>query len=659
MTTKMDKLVADHGKIETFDPKVTPIRPATAFKIEAVNAASVTPPKPSEYLIKGVIEPGQVSLWFGPAGNGKSFLMLHLAYAIARGEPVFDRRVRGADTLFLALEGRGGIEEVARTAGPTAELAVDGERWAVGHENGVIVTGLRSGGQRRAQVHDREVGYLVFVGERLVTAAEDGRVMEWNLATDVRRELGRHDDWVSALSVSPDGRRIATASADRTVRIWSLDGAPARTLIGHARPVTALAWSTTGALASADSAGVIRIWGERDHDWAALPAGGRVRRLGWRGSELVGLVGGTLRIWSRLPPMVRHVAAGVPDATLLAVSPDGAHVAVGGRDQRVVASEVASGRIVVDRTFASPVVALTFTRPHRLVIGSNLSAELWDLDREQATMRASFATASGTESPLPLPDGERVAWIDHARSSAMIVGPDASPRLIGEGSQPNAIALRPDQRELVSAGRDGVVKAWPLDDGAGGPGRTIGATSVRLRTLAISPRSRWVVSAPQAAPVMVWPLDGGPFHELAGTRAATSWPTITADERAVIGVGPVLVVTPLAGGPDVHWRGHRADIVGTAASADGQVLASVDRDGEVRLWRAHDGASIVVGDWPAGALLRFRDDGGLAVLAADAVHLVPPSRFDETAPARPGDLTTAILDAAMAPRSPWNARGRW
>ena len=111
MTTRMDKLVADHGKIETFDPKVTPLRPTPAFKIEAVNAASVEPPKPSAYLIKGVIEPGQVSLWFGPAGNGKSFLMLHLAYAIARGEPVFDRRVRGADTLFLALEGRGGMDK--------------------------------------------------------------------------------------------------------------------------------------------------------------------------------------------------------------------------------------------------------------------------------------------------------------------------------------------------------------------------------------------------------------------------------------------------------------------------------------------------------------------------------------------------------------------
>lgn len=102
------------GTKESFAPideKVTPIRPTPAFKIDAVNAASVEAPRPSQYLIKGVVEPSQVSIWFGPPGNGKTFLLLHLAYSIARGESVFDRRVRQADTLYLALEGRGGIDK--------------------------------------------------------------------------------------------------------------------------------------------------------------------------------------------------------------------------------------------------------------------------------------------------------------------------------------------------------------------------------------------------------------------------------------------------------------------------------------------------------------------------------------------------------------------
>jgi len=97
-----------HGTVETFTP---PAANADGFQIKVVWADKIEPPRQSEYLLKGIIEPRQVSIWFGPAGNGKTFLMLHLAYAIAQGREVFSRRVRQARTLYMALEGRGGIDK--------------------------------------------------------------------------------------------------------------------------------------------------------------------------------------------------------------------------------------------------------------------------------------------------------------------------------------------------------------------------------------------------------------------------------------------------------------------------------------------------------------------------------------------------------------------
>jgi cytochrome c len=68
---------------------------------------------------------------------------------------------------------------------------------------------------------------LVFVdATTLISGAEDGRVLVWDLASGSPRELGRHDEWVAAMALAPDRRRVATGSADGTVRIWSLDGAP-------------------------------------------------------------------------------------------------------------------------------------------------------------------------------------------------------------------------------------------------------------------------------------------------------------------------------------------------------------------------------------------------------------------------------------------------
>jgi len=80
------------------------------YKIVAVNASVVELPKAPEYLIKGILDPRSTSIWFGPPGQGKTFLLLHLAYSIAQGREVFGRRVRQADTLYLALEGRGGLD---------------------------------------------------------------------------------------------------------------------------------------------------------------------------------------------------------------------------------------------------------------------------------------------------------------------------------------------------------------------------------------------------------------------------------------------------------------------------------------------------------------------------------------------------------------------
>jgi hypothetical protein len=62
-----------------------------------------------DYLIKGLISPAEISLWVGPPKCGKSFLLLHVAYLLSLGQPVFERRVKAANVLYVAAEGEGGI----------------------------------------------------------------------------------------------------------------------------------------------------------------------------------------------------------------------------------------------------------------------------------------------------------------------------------------------------------------------------------------------------------------------------------------------------------------------------------------------------------------------------------------------------------------------
>ena len=65
--------------------------------------------KPAPYLVKGLVNRGEFSAWYGPPKAGKSFALLDLELHIAAGRPWRGRRVRQGRVLHLALEGGGGI----------------------------------------------------------------------------------------------------------------------------------------------------------------------------------------------------------------------------------------------------------------------------------------------------------------------------------------------------------------------------------------------------------------------------------------------------------------------------------------------------------------------------------------------------------------------
>lgn len=57
------------------------------------------------YLLKGLINRSDLSVWYGPRSSGKSFMGLYIAHAIATGRKIFGRRVRKAPVAYFYLEG--------------------------------------------------------------------------------------------------------------------------------------------------------------------------------------------------------------------------------------------------------------------------------------------------------------------------------------------------------------------------------------------------------------------------------------------------------------------------------------------------------------------------------------------------------------------------
>jgi hypothetical protein len=90
--------------IEKF-PETQPLYP----KLRPLTLKELRNQPKREHILKGVLGAGEFSVFSGEPKCGKSFLVVDLALAMARGEDWFGRAVRQGPVVYIAAEGIGGV----------------------------------------------------------------------------------------------------------------------------------------------------------------------------------------------------------------------------------------------------------------------------------------------------------------------------------------------------------------------------------------------------------------------------------------------------------------------------------------------------------------------------------------------------------------------
>ncbi len=438
-----------------------------------------------------------------------------------------------------------------------------------GHPNGVTCVAFSPDGTRFAsaglcpprsgkdQAHN-PYGIAALKGEVNVWEPKSGQILF---------SFEDHNNTITSLAFSPDGKRIASADKDWKVKVWDAQGGQA--LLSVRGDVSCLSFSPDGrrlavALETRLRYRVPKIWDvATGRELLALDTTADVLAFSPKDNRLVtaGPASG-LQVWDGATG--RHLLA-LPGhsspVTCLAFTRDGSRLVSGSADRTLKVWDVRTGREVASLQGHAGGVNCVAISPDGSRVASSSgdrTLKVWDARSGLELLSFSISvTRSGNRSPVFAmvttlafsPDGARLVsgrldgtlqvWDAH---DGQVV---RSLRGHAAGSEVRSVAFSPDGWHLASTGNDGTVKVWDLHRGQDVLSFPVGGG---VTAVAFSPDGRRVLGRSTNGKTLAWDLPSGePLGEVddpvpPATHEATSldgqWRATAAGSRIqVVGVG--------------------------------------------------------------------------------------------------------------------------
>lgn len=496
--------------------------------------------------------------------------------------------------------------------------------------------------------HQNEVRSAEFspTQNRIITASWDKTVKIWDTNGSLLLSVNAHDNYVNRAVFSHSGTLFATASADNTAKIWSANGTLLHTLTGHTSAVNQVAFSPNDQyLITTSDDNTARLWTVNNGEplavlsghsgfveWADFfPDGSAVvtaardftlkiwsldgietRSINTPGSFtysvqyvnicaacqpgntylLTASEDNTARLWSMQSNMLAPAYADIKQITY---APDGQYLLSTGRSNKATLWNTNGVKIADFSGHNATVLFAAFSPDGKQVITSSAdsTAKIWNLDgRERLTLKAHtdvVTAALFTHNP----QANLIATCGRDRMVRLWSTNGKLIRTLAAHTQPvETIAFSPDNRYIVSAGRDSTAIIWQVSNGK--PLYTLKGHKAAIMKVTYSPDGKYIATASRDKTVLLWTASGILQQRLIGhtevVNTVAFFPegnrlvTASADKSAK--------VWNLKGEELFTLTGHDAPIESVAFSPDKSRLLTASKDGVARVWLINPTAMI-------------------------------------------------------------------
>ncbi|WP_016952361.1 caspase family protein [Anabaena sp. PCC 7108] len=372
----------------------------------------------------------------------------------------------------------------------------------------------------------------------LASASRDQSVRVWSVRSDYDinppikeelkpkvLELAGHEDKVSAVEFTPDGKILASVSNDKTVKFWNIDSR-LQELKHEKEKAKSVSFSPDGkTIASSgqsetNSEGIIHLWNwnENRKSWeekSKIPAH---KRLIWQvsfspdGEKLASASwDGTINLWSKQGELLASSANIGKSFYSVSFSPDGKLLASGDADKNVIIWEYEGNSLTQKQVLpnhTNDVRSVSFSPDGKWLASADLDnvIKLWRREGNSwKLIRDLEGHRNSIKRVIFSPDGQLLASASDDRTVKLW---DINGKLIntlyGHTGKVTDIDFRPDSQVLASVGADKKVILWGRN---GNLLHTINKHDGVISSVQFSPDGQTLASAGDDHRVILWNLN--------------------------------------------------------------------------------------------------------------------------------------------------------